>query len=264
MGETAKILYFFLAICVATQAVASIEKSTIKFCNVSLEIQDHDVPGIVYKTIEAVDHTNLWSATDPNSVNILTYKNWVKEHTNPDPNYLLQLHRDLTREKYGEERSKRYDLILGGEAGRIEPATCLEKALLSMHLKHHSPQKSPAEFGAIAFRKAVGQSRRLKIYFISDSEPAISMGSFEQLIERETRAGWEYFINLHNHPFWFQSRIGETRGTTVPSGDLHSGDIAVFNKHFRDFGLQEAWITNGFDSIRLTQMDLEKLGSNLN
>lgn len=215
--------------------------------------------GLVYKSMEFVDNDHYWSTLDPYDQLFQIYKDWVVSHADPEPVRLLERQREIARQHAGDKRAARYDLILDGRVGAVMPTSCLEKLLLRMHFSHQNPTRAPSEFGAAIFRKTEKDRVLLRVLFLSNAEPSISWSSIEWQIREEQSKGWQYWVNLHNHPFWFQGHTGDTRGTIVPSGNLHAGDIAVFHRHFNHYSLQEAWITNGFSTIKILPRDMALL-----
>jgi hypothetical protein len=45
----------------------------------------------------------------------------------------------------------------------------------------------------------------------------------------------------------------------VPSGDGAGGDLKVYAEQIRDWGLREAAVTNGYDTVRLTPAEVRRL-----
>lgn len=190
----------------------------------------------------------------------LSYQNWVKANTTTDPIELLKRQRKFFSSNDMTESvdTRKMDLVMAGQIGEIHPITCLESLLLVEHTAKFPLEKTPNEFVAAILQKG----SLLKIYFLSDKIEEGSAPKAEvtnQEIQKDLKLGYTYLINLHNHPFMLSNPTGDIGGTTLPSGDSDYGDVYVFNNLVVAFQLKNAWITNGFNSVRLNQKDIDSL-----
>jgi hypothetical protein len=127
--------------------------------------------------------------------------------------------------------------------------TCLEELLLEHHLARLPEVTAPAEFQAIVLERA----GRVRIYLLSATAltppPLTHIGP---RVSRDVTDGWRYLTHVHNHPFYLDNPAGDPAGTLIPSGTVHGiGDLSVYRDQHRRLGLEQAWITNGFHSLRL-------------
>jgi hypothetical protein len=177
---------------------------------------------------------------------LASYRVYVRSEVVPDQISLLQRQRVLFLKAFGRAGVVRFDRLLDKSLGRIEPAACLESLLLDAHLRAHGKKGYKTEFQAAVLQHA--SSGKLKIYFLSGlSIGAPAIDPVLDLLSKDVADGWEMVFHLHNHPFLFNNLGGDIAGTVVPS----DGDVGVYSKLRSAFMLQQAWITNGFDTLRV-------------
>jgi len=74
-------------------------------------------------------------------------------------------------------------------------------------------------------------------------------------VEQDVASGkWELWVNLHNHNFNLFDETKPLNGVVAPSAT----DVEFFRSLAGDLGLQEAWITNGFDTNVISRRDFWK------
>lgn len=107
---------------------------------------------------------------------------------------------------------------------------------------------NPTEFTAFILRSQNGE--KLRIYFYTVNQPGIGrVDAPMNAVREDVLQGWGLWANLHNHNFFVnQKRRG---GGVAPSQQ----DVSLFRSLAEAQGLQEAWITNGFDTLRIKQKD---------
>jgi hypothetical protein len=135
----------------------------------------------------------------------------------------------------------------------IRPIKCLEAMLLSQQTERIDMISEPTEFIAFILRSSV--SNKLRVYYYTTNEPGIrNMGTVMSLVEQDVDSGdWELWANLHNHNFFFDG-TKPLNGVVAPSAT----DVEFFRNLGGDLGLQEAWITNGFDTLVISSRDFWK------
>lgn len=152
----------------------------------------------------------------------------------------------------------RIRLILRRAAGSVRPMSCLEGLLFEDHSARF-PVEGYNEFLALALRK----SGRLRVYSLSSglgNGSATGADHIAALIEADRADGWTLAMNLHNHPFAPDDpSYRDVGGTTVPSGNASSGDLHIFSDEIQRWGLDEAAITNGYDTVHMSPSDVSRL-----
>ena len=81
-----------------------------------------------------------------------------------------------------------------------------------------------------------------------------------QKLEDDIANNWKFYANLHNHPFQFSNKNSGS-GELIPSGDTTDGDVQYYLADSENFGLQRAWITNGFHTVEIAAKEFSILGA---
>lgn len=176
------------------------------------------------------------------------YRDRIRRDWPVDPYELLERQRELFA-RYGfDDDLPLYDRILTGQMGTIEPANCLVELLFEQHLDRFSrptsATRSPSEFVASVLVKA----STVRVLFFSNDRPSVALPHLLRQKQQEAlRDGWGLLAHLHNHSVWPENSSGDIAGTLIPSGP----DRQLYLGQRDSEGLQEAWITNGFDQIRI-------------
>jgi hypothetical protein len=189
---------------------------------------------------------------------LLRYRAWGRARAgDTDAFALLRRQADLYARVNPRDEPK-IRLILRRAVGRVAPMSCLEGLLFEDH-QSRFPAEDYNEFVALVLRKG----GRLRVYSLSSGAgdgTGTGASHIRAWIEADRADGWELELNLHNHPF-APDRPGQEDigGTTVPSGDGAGGDLKVYAEQIRDWGLREAAVTNGYDTVRLTPAEVRRL-----
>ena len=96
---------------------------------------------------------------------------------------------------------------------------------------------------------------RIRVYFAaSDQGWPPKAPELQAHMEQALSEGWKLLAHLHNH---YESDSNLYLGIMAPSlSDAH------FLKNWRDaYGLEEAWITNGFTTVVIPSYQLDTLMS---
>lgn len=137
----------------------------------------------------------------------------------------------------------------------IRPAGCLEALLFSRQTERLDMASQPTELTAFVLKAKRGS--RVRLYYFTVNQPGIGgMGTLMTPVEADLASGnWRPWMSLHNHNFDFAgARLG---GTVAPS----AADAQFFQSAASDFGLETAWITNGFDTLKLRRRDFRRLSA---
>ena len=138
--------------------------------------------------------------------------------------------------------------VPGTETGVIEPITCLDAGLFAWHNQRVDQRTTQTEFLASVLRR----DGRLTILLGAGSEmfPPKAVYGLVEVAEFQAD-GWEYVYAIHNHTLDDRSgtmRLG-TPGLSEPDAEL-SLSLAA------NRALQEARVTNGFFTFRITGAEL--------
>ena len=135
-------------------------------------------------------------------------------------------------------------IALQGAGEWIHPANCLEMLLVGMQNDRMPILMTSTEFVAMLLRSADG--RRLRIYHYAKNQEGF--GNVSELLDpiaRDHRDGWAVIAALHNHNF--RMNEGVSSGVLAPS----AADAQLQRRLTEALSLQEAWITNGINTIRI-------------
>lgn len=147
-------------------------------------------------------------------------------------------------------------LMLAGEVGSIRPINCIEALLLSTQAERHPMESQPTEFLAFILKRADPKGgKRLKIWFYTVDQPGIGrLGPISSAVDADVSRGWNPWINLHNHNFFFD------RKPLMPGVPWPSAIDAQLMKDlsFQDRAFETIAVTNGFVTSRLRPDELRR------
>lgn len=188
------------------------------------------------------------------------FRSYVLSKINPDPWEILKKQEAIFG-KHFPNFVKRFEMVIQGELGKIEPIHCIEALLLERHWEKQGPLKI-SEYGASIF----GKGNQINILFRSEDEPTVPQLEEELALYGKLKSdGWSFLMHIHNHPFFFENSTGDVAGTTIPSGDAGKdedggfGDVGTFIRWNANFGLEGFRITNGFSTITGNVRDISLL-----
>jgi hypothetical protein len=195
----------------------------------------------------------LWVQSKLNSAHLQKYEAWVRRSVNPDPKLLIVHARNLWAGAGDKYLVARFNMALENKAGQLTGPTCLEQFFLDRHFsRFNSNDYYPSEYLVYVLTKTVDGTRFLRIYFSHGEgrrwkmSPPMSMDVIQR-ITSDLRNGWAFTAHIHSHPFFMAISKVEFGGTPVPS----DGDIGSYNQWNEIHRLPNAWITNGFATLRM-------------
>lgn len=216
---------------------------------------------------EPLGFTRVWTGpltpemlapAPPVAPGLTAYRDWAKGRTDTDGRALLRRQLELYRRIGVKDGALKLEEVLAGRSGRLERMNCLETLFFAEHEARFPVEATQTEFLAVVLQRGA----EVKAYLISrKGDPGVGPGlrGVEPLLKADLAAGWTMTASLHNHPFMFDNAYGDIGGVLVPSGDGKGGDLSAFRRFTRDYGMREAWITNGFESLRLPVTDTDRL-----
>jgi len=211
--------------------------------------------GLQISVYATVDHQNFYKSAAAKLQVVSEFQNEVSALTDVDPNFLLKKQREIYKNVGFADILPRFDFVLSQKLFEI---SFLEQILFELHSeKIKKPLfASYTEFGANILLGAKGE---LVILFITNpldaSVPDTEMR--RKLLSEYLAKGFRYYIHIHNHPFHFSNPY-DFAGTTIPSGDRTSGDVGSYLLEKKRYQLENAWITNGFNTLRIKAADFSK------
>jgi hypothetical protein len=186
---------------------------------------------------------------------VVEFREEVSSRTETDPVFLLKKQRAVFEKAGAKEYLPRFDLVLSQS---LYPTSFLEEVLLELHAEILGTPLfgSYSEFGANIL---VGPRGELAIIFMSNSgDAAVPANSQrETLLKKYLADGYRFKIHIHNHPFNF-TNPQDIGGTPIPSGLDQWGDVGAYLFEKKNFSLENAWITNGFSTLRIRAEDFQK------
>jgi len=183
----------------------------------------------------------------PSSEKLDLFRDYIRKHADVDPLKLLLRQREIYVRVY-PTAAKKFDQIIEAQVGRIRPINCIEQALLVIHIGYFS---ADTEYGAFVFTK--GSSVRALVK--SSSWPGVNFDDILPQVQQFIESGWVLTTQIHNHPFIIGNETGDIGGTLIPSDP----DTQFFLKLKNDYQLENASITNGFDSIEFRADEFQKI-----
>jgi len=136
-------------------------------------------------------------------------------------------------------------LVLGGSAGALRPASCLEALLVEEQAARFPMTSHPTEFHALVMERGEAGARQVRVYFAGSGAPWPPKA--DPLLERvaaDRREGWRAVAHLHNHPFLFAN--GDIAGANAPS----LSDVQFWRFLRESYGIESARVTNGFATFQ--------------
>jgi len=162
----------------------------------------------------------------------------------PDP---AQIETSTDEVVWAPERVNRA-LALGGSAGVVRPARCLDAALFARQHTRHDQLTHPTEFIAVALRRG----DTLRVYFGGSDTlfPPPSVYGLDQAA-RDRADGWAQVFLLHNHTLQHTPDGQLVLGVPAPS----TNDVHLFRGVD---GFAAAWVTNGLYTVEIAAHHLPR------
>lgn len=198
---------------------------------------------------ESVAEPLIWGAPALQNSVLEEFQRFVTARTSVDPLDLLKRQSQIFHDRNLAQYAQRIDAVIAGQFGHIADLGCIEGSLFTRHRTRRG-QNIETEFAAYVFEKRDAAGTYLKIYYV-DSE-GLSVGfpkSLDVELVANVLSGWTFLVHMHNHPFLLDNEVGDIAGTTVPSDP----DMTTYRMMAELYGLQNAWITNGFDTIKINK-----------
>ena len=208
----------------------------------------------IHQYWEFADDTALWMAALPGFAVIQAYQDSLRmamgteafdkgkfirqavPQTEPDSSY------------QGDKGNR--DIIADGHVGLIRPMHALEAHILNYQVSRFPLFSQPTEFHGFIMRHPQG---RVRVYFTASNTlwPPKPRPVIPAIIA-DTAQGWYLYQHLHNH---YEEPEDGYFGIMAPS----MPDVQYFRALVSRFALQEALVTNGFQTTVIPAEDLPLL-----
>jgi len=252
------------ASCSSGPAPAPVDPGTCGFVNSPVEVPNSvGRPGEVYRSFiytEPYRRELFENGLLLRDSRFEQYTQWLtasmeRNFPNVDPfnqEALLRRQRDLYVEYFGEDYdTTAWNVMLNGSAGAITKANCVESALWAKQNELNPQSVDESEYGAYILVDRANTT--VKIYLQTGTTTSVPWMSWAfDPIASDLSNGFEMLTFLHSHLFFATGGV-DCAGTCVPS----DSDISAFKSGInRD--AQEFWITNGYDSFRMSSSEVGK------
>ena len=202
-------------------------------------------PGHLLQYWDFEDSAVLQSPAIVTSSVFASYRSQVSTKLNVDPKTLLSRY---LRAGGADDDNYNIGVILRSVTEYIRPARCIETLLLEYQLNRNPRMLvAPTEFFSVFLTDASGH---LRVYYVTDDQNGLrNLRSLFLHVESDIADGWLVTGNLHNHNFFMANidldEAHHPQGVLAPSAN----DIGLFQSMREQYHLQEALITNGFDTV---------------
>jgi len=211
------------------------------------------------------DAPAMWQGA-PEDAAAVVYRRQIAGRLGDDlePRRLLARQRDVFAAGSQARETLNIGAVLDGRVGTFVAPGCIERLLFARQAARFPMVEHATEFGAFVLRRG----DRVRLY-------VSSMDLVGQKIRREVTdrvradvaSGYRLMAHLHNHPFLTRRRVGDRMWTTAETLDDVAGalapsltDVQFFtNTVAGGLPLEAAWITNGFDSVRIAAREFGAL-----
>lgn len=174
-----------------------------------------------------------------------------------DQRALLERQRDVFVRFFGAEAGATFQMLLDDKVGQLSDVTCLQSIFFDLQNHDWPLSEGPVEMAAIVLERSAGESVELRAYIKTQAQSSFLGVSTDDLmpqVEADLAAGWDFLAHMHSHPLFPDNEL-DIAGTVLPS----INDVEFFRILRDDFGLKEAWITNGIDSAGYTAEEFDLL-----
>jgi hypothetical protein len=217
------------------------------------------------------EEQRIYTVADPNAFllphellpEVAAYKSSVTQRFGALPTWrdLLIRQGDVYAKVYPGE-SANGAAVLGGRAGTVLPASCIEQLLWREQAARWPMLSHPTEMSAFILQ----HGNLMRIYFSTMNRNGQKIRSaVTSRVESDVASGFVLLAHLHNHPFIFDRTIGDSNYTIAENVSDVGGAIAPsttdagFYNELRSLGLKEVWVTNGYETLHIEAADLGEL-----
>lgn len=198
----------------------------------------------------------LWDTNFVQPTSLKLYNDSVSEILGKDKFNLILHKLSFQDTSYKSVNTKNGDsinaqLIHSKSLGRIRPINYLESQLLDYQISRYPLLSHPTEFhGFILFHDSL---KLVKVYFAASDQPwPPKPNVILDAVKNDFLMGWTFKYHLHNH---YEPKENSYLGILAPS----ISDAQYYLFLSEEYGLNQAIITNGFQTVEIQKEEFHKL-----
>lgn len=171
-----------------------------------------------------------------------------------DQHDLLARQRDVFVEA-GLDDGALWDALIEGSVGELSDVICFQSIVVDQQNQDWPLWDAGSEAGAAVLLRESGGQTELRAYIVTqDAVAGVPDNQYIQLAAADLSEGWTFFAHFHNH-FYASDNPYDLAGTTIPSDP----DISTYQSLAAQYGIEEAWISNGVHSLVLEAAEFDLL-----
>lgn len=191
----------------------------------------HATGSLLLQRWTVADDPSLWAQGAPPGIEALRGE-LERSGVETDPSVLLR-----------QSDTQNNRLVAQNFEAWVRPIRCVEALVLDTQNARMPLAAGSTEFAAFFLRSTAGD--QLRIYSLTRNSDGVgNLTLITDAIAEDIRQGWTLEAGLHNHNFHPEPK---RNGIVAPSGPDAHANIQLLNQ----YGLQEAWITNGVHTVRI-------------
>lgn len=191
---------------------------------------------------DVADAPVLWSTTLPSSPSLAAFREEAARRVGDvTPATLLARAENAPDTPPREAELNR--MLRAPGPHRIVPMRCFDALFLARQTERRNMVTQPTEVLTFVFRAP--DTKRLRIVEYTVNQPGIGrLGPVADALDAAHAAGFRMWAGFHNHNFFFADDGAWHGGSVAPSAP----DAELLHNYRTRYGLEEAWITNGFST----------------
>ncbi|MFZ1257636.1 MAG: hypothetical protein WAR77_14850 [Saprospiraceae bacterium] len=212
----------------------------------------------IFQYWEFKNDSFLWDKNFVQPPSIKLYKDSVSEILGKDTfKLILQklAYQDVSYKSVDTQNgdSMNAQLIHSKTLGKIRPINYLESQLLDYQISRYPLLSHPTEFhGFILLHDSL---KLVKVYFAASDQPwPPKPNIILKAVKNDLKKGWTFKYHLHNH---YEPKSNHYLGILAPS----MTDVQYYLFLTEEFNLEQALITNGFNTVEIQKGEFPKLKS---
>ena len=206
------------------------------------------------------------STFEPGFVDTPEYADYVDFIEDNDPNYpedlfdAVELHEAGQADYTDPVIVDLFEGMLDGSFGELTPTMCVQSAFVDLQNQDYPLWDAASEAAAIVLVRENGGRTELRAY-VQTQDAMLSVMTIDYLLAAiaDLDDGWQMRAHFHIHPFVFSGAFSGFLGYVVPS----QPDLNTYQSLSADYGLEEAWISNGLHSLQMTADEFNAIEVNL-
>lgn len=211
-----------------------------------------------YSVIETENKKVFWEPSEPISKVLENFYQTISQAANTDQNYLRQRQLQIFKKHFhpNDPAVQMMELIANNQLGHTIKIRCFEMLLLDLHLNRVG-NNYYSEYGVHILIK----NNQLRLLYNSSDDATVPTSQLlEKNLQDSINEGYNLYAHLHLHPFNISNLNADIGGVAWPSGAGENyGDMNVYVQAHINYGMKQAWVTNGFDTLILKPSEFTHL-----